>query len=409
MRPGEYFRELLASLPEEAQRAIQEKVQPGDFRPATEILVRELSKVLMADDVRGILNWAGNLPGPLIDGYVSRAKSGNASVLAFPDFARPLLEAARGGSQESVIDGILPGGVISCIYGQPGSFKSALAVSWAVHVAFGVPWYGRECLMGAVLWFGAEGIQGLASRYEAVRSGLGLPDAWLPILQIDPSDFLYGSGLDRRLSDLRQWSEGNREPVRLIVIDTLSDFALERDLQWQKDMDAVLGQIRRMHKQFPDSHVLIIHHSNRKDSGEFGSFSLRRTVDMMYSASRKGERAVLREVKPLRDGTLAFPPSISTEAVKINGSSTIRIKDVQFSSQPMFREAGGAKATKSKNGSDRSTSSRKELKQQILKQFCGSGTFDKKEARAFLQKAGYSQSQAYRIVKEIDRSPFHSA
>lgn len=68
---------------------------------------------------------------------------------------------------EPLIEDLLPLDSVAVLWGSPGSGKSLLALDWALHVASGHPWNGRETRSGRVLYVVAEGARGTKQRYES--------------------------------------------------------------------------------------------------------------------------------------------------------------------------------------------------------------------------------------------------
>lgn len=74
-----------------------------------------------------------------------------------------------------IIEDILPSdGDFIVIFGQQKSYKSFIAIDWALSVANGVVYHGKEVEQGSVVYIAAEGRGGLLKRVEAWRQMRGV-------------------------------------------------------------------------------------------------------------------------------------------------------------------------------------------------------------------------------------------
>jgi hypothetical protein len=70
------------------------------------------------------------------------------------------------------------------LYGPPASFKSFLAIDWALSVAHGRDWNGRPTAQGAVVYLAMEGQAGIAGRAEAWHREHNLSDNETPFYAV---------------------------------------------------------------------------------------------------------------------------------------------------------------------------------------------------------------------------------
>lgn len=77
-----------------------------------------------------------------------------------------LMRASEG---RSVVEGLVPRGGVTWLYGPSMSFKSFITMSMAASVSTGTPWLGRKTIKSAVLYLGAEGGDGLHVRRAAAE------------------------------------------------------------------------------------------------------------------------------------------------------------------------------------------------------------------------------------------------
>jgi hypothetical protein len=71
---------------------------------------------------------------------------------------------------EPLIDGVLHQREYHVLCGRDSTYKSFLALDWALSIATGTPWNGREVSSGMVLYIAGEGVGGLDDRITAWES-----------------------------------------------------------------------------------------------------------------------------------------------------------------------------------------------------------------------------------------------
>lgn len=120
------------------------------------------------------------------------------------------------------IEGIVPRGALSALYGQPGAGKSFAALDMALAIAHGRAWQGRSTAAGAALYIAGEGVGGLGARVRAWQAARGYwrRDGADPDFHVLPLAAPIGDagGLDRLLRTID--AIGAR--FEMIVIDTVA-------------------------------------------------------------------------------------------------------------------------------------------------------------------------------------------
>ena len=66
-----------------------------------------------------------------------------------------------------LIDGFVPSGSVMVLAGGPSTGKSFTALSWAVAIAEGIPWFGRQTRQAPVVYVLGEGVNSFGDRLEA--------------------------------------------------------------------------------------------------------------------------------------------------------------------------------------------------------------------------------------------------
>jgi hypothetical protein len=85
----------------------------------------------------------------------------------------PLAALKRTGETHALVDGVLPSGSITVAAGNPGDFKTFIAMDLATCVASGRPWHGRETARAVVLYIAAEGGDDIHVRRAAADIAAG--------------------------------------------------------------------------------------------------------------------------------------------------------------------------------------------------------------------------------------------
>lgn len=192
---------------------------------------------------------------------------------------------------------LLPAQGVSLLFGQPGTFKSYIAVDWCCQLAaLGIP----------VLYCAGEGSIGLAQRIKA----------WCLVHEIDPLtlplELIRTAPWASDGDMLREFLEDEVKPFgpELIVMDTLARSAVGLDENSAKDMGTIVSMCDLIRNESKAA-VLLIHHSGKDDAkGARGSGALLGGVDAAFHAQR---------------------PSLTVKAVSIK---CVRQKDAEERQEP---------------------------------------------------------------------------
>ena len=206
------------------------------------------------------------------------------------------------------------------LYGPPASFKSFLAMSWALSVAHGIDWNGRPTAQGAVVYLAMEGQAGISVRAEAWHRDMQLDDAGVPFYAVTtPIGMAMENAPD--VLQLRQAIEETLGGVvpSLIVVDTLArSFAGSgADENSATDMGMFIRSCDMLREWF-DCTVLAVHHSGKDaDRGLRGSSALLGAVDTSIAIKRtEGTQAVTVKVVKQKDVQEAEPIALNAREVR---------------------------------------------------------------------------------------------
>lgn len=223
----------------------------------------------------------------------------------------PLDESGPLRPMPSLIRGVLPADAVGMLWGEPGSFKSFVAIDWGLCVASGTPWLGHAVKRGTVWYLAGEGQAGLRHRVAAWRTARGY-DGSLSFLHTQRPILLDEEhGESPGLRSLLDLIEAGEVPA-LIIVDTLAR-SMAGDESATKDasryvvaLDALVAAVRRAGKTCT---VLLVHHS-RKDGDVYrGSSVLRGAADFEYEAKKCASDRLALECHKVKDGSA--PPSLA--------------------------------------------------------------------------------------------------
>lgn len=149
-------------------------------------------------------------------------------------------------------------GEACAFYGVPGSGKSVLVQDMGLHIAAGQPWHGRPVEQGAVLFLALERRQLVARRAVAFRDRHGLAD--LPFAIAGGVFELRDQRTAIAVAEIAQEvAATTRQPMRLIIIDTLSRALCGGDENSSKDMGALVAATSILQER-AGAAVLWVHH-----------------------------------------------------------------------------------------------------------------------------------------------------
>lgn len=195
-----------------------------------------------------------------------------------------------------LIDGILPDHGTGILRARDQSFKSFMALSWALEIAS----EGKK-----VLYCVGEGSQEFGRRRDAwlEHNGVDLDEVdGLHYTDRVPNLFTGGSSFDLVLAAVR------REQYDLVIIDTYSRAAAGSDINSQGDQSVVTSRIDEI-KRACDGTVLMVAHSQKSDTDSSGSIEIEDARDFVFSMKRKGtEGRVTFEITKQKDGVESPKP-----------------------------------------------------------------------------------------------------
>lgn len=190
---------------------------------------------------------------------------------------------------DDFVQGLLTTSTMSVFYGDSNVGKTFVVLDLALHVALGWPWQGRRVEKGGVIYVAAEGGGGVLNRIEAFKRHHSLaPDLEVPFSLVPSSVDLLDPAADTNelIALIQEEAATFGEPVKLVVIDTLSRALAGGNENASEDMGALVKNMDRIREE-TGAHAMLIHHSG-KDAGKGarGHSLLRGAVDTLVELAR---------------------------------------------------------------------------------------------------------------------------
>lgn len=196
-----------------------------------------------------------------------------------------------------VVDGVIPAGGLAMLCAKPNEAKTFNAIAIGMAAARGVPWHGCETLRGSVLYIDADG--NIDNRVTAYVKHNGLEGMDIPFAIITDVVNLHNAKGDVAplIQAAQDVADRSKQPLALIVVDTLARVLAGGDENSGQDMGAVLAHVARIQRE-TGAAVLLIHHEGKDASrGARGHSSLLAAVD----AALEIKDGIIR-VEKQRDG-----------------------------------------------------------------------------------------------------------
>lgn len=189
---------------------------------------------------------------------------------------------------EFVIGRHLPEQSFGFLYGDPGSYKSFLALDWSLHIASGLDeWHGDRIKAkpnGWVVYLAREGSSGIQVRLDAWRKAHPTTDAAKYKFALVPSsiDLMDKECVNEIVESVRA---AQVEPISMIVVDTVSRSMPGADENSQKDMTRFVAACDVLKDTF-ECVVLGVHHTTKTNGSLRGSSVLHGAGDFEFRVSK---------------------------------------------------------------------------------------------------------------------------
>src|SRR6185437_15113382 len=252
---------------------------PNPFRDAEKRSTAEWQRFLLDNP-----EWL-DAPGPLIpEATPVPAASPTPLLRCWDDI--PNIFTLDAPSIEWMVEGILPRASVTLLAGEPGSYKTWLALALLRGVASGGNFLGRKCAQASVLYLDRE------NPLPVMRERLAV----LGIEQSAAADCrIWGGWLDNPppgIGDFRIL-EIARERRPLIVFDSLIRFHAAADENSATEMAVVMADLRALANA--GATVVVLHHKPKSEGSHYrGSSDIAGGVDTALAVSGDREAGMLR-------------------------------------------------------------------------------------------------------------------
>ena len=193
---------------------------------------------------------------------------------------------------EWLIQGVIPKGSFTALYGPPGSFKSFIALDIAEAIATGRTWMGRPVKQtGAVLYLAGEGFGGIGARIKACKMHHQTEDG-APIYIVRHQLNLRSSAEDFNalMMAVVTLVEQTGMEFSLAIVDTLARAFGGGNENSSEDMGAFITAMGKV-QEFLNCALMVLHHSGKDAAkGLRGHSSLLGAVDTELELLRFDEQ-----------------------------------------------------------------------------------------------------------------------
>lgn len=198
---------------------------------------------------------------------------------------------------EPLIDGILTRHAYALLSGRRSTYKSFLALDWALCLATGRPWLGRATEQLRVLYVVGEGAYGLEARVSAweEHNATKVGSDTFAVLPRALNLYRGGRDFDELVRVVKEGSYG------LVVFDTLRRMSSGAEANAEKDMGLVVDRIEKVKRATAEGSVLVVAHSDKGDNSTRGSSVIEDDAEILWTTKADDHRLELHNGK-MKDG-----------------------------------------------------------------------------------------------------------
>ncbi len=216
-----------------------------------------------------------------------------------------------------LIQGFIETDSLCLLFGDPGTFKSFLAIAFACCVASGKEFFGHKVKQGPVIFIAGEGMNGLARRFKAwaIRNKVELKDLLLFVSTM-PTGLCDPERVQFVLDAVANVAETHGEPL-LIVIDTVSRNYGPGDENSTRDMVQFISGCDAIRTQYGAT-VLLVHHCGLMDKTRSrGSMALKGALDAEFRLDRDESGVIRFEATKMKDADYPPPTAFRPAVVEL--------------------------------------------------------------------------------------------
>lgn len=197
---------------------------------------------------------------------------------------------------DPLIPAVLPRHCYGVLRGRDQSFKSFVALDWALTLASGGFWNMTPVERVPVLYIAGEGAWGLRARVAAweERHGARVDPTWFTVRQTALNLHRPGPAFPHLLDRVRDRGYG------LVVVDTLRRVSGAADGNGS-EMGAVIDSLDQIKHATAGGTVLVVAHTDKSDTDSRGYSGIEDDADFVWHAKREEHRLEL-ELTKMKDG-----------------------------------------------------------------------------------------------------------
>lgn len=200
---------------------------------------------------------------------------------------------------EWLIDGLIEHPTFTAVFGESGAGKSYVTVDWALSIAAGRAWQGRQVKRVPVVYFCGEGHTGMNRRYKAWLMKNGLSEKDVSFYATDRAwSLIENDTFLNIIDDL----DALPERPGLIVIDTYTRHAPGLDQNSSKEVPDFVRRCDDLKARYGCTVVLVAHSGLAVKDRIAGSHTLKGTLDAELAVFKNGKGRIRVEVTKMKDG-----------------------------------------------------------------------------------------------------------
>lgn len=216
-----------------------------------------------------------------------------------------------------LIHGFIEADTLALLFGDPGTYKSFLAIAFGCCVASGKDFFGHKVKQGTVIFIAGEGMNGLARRFKAwsIRNKVDLKDMPL-FISATPTGLCDSERVQHVLDAVADIAAKRGAPV-LVVVDTVARNYGPGDENSTRDMVGFISGCDAIRTQYGAT-VLLVHHCGLMDKTRSrGNMALKGALDAEYRLDRDESGVIRFEATKMKDADYPPPTAFRPAVVEL--------------------------------------------------------------------------------------------
>ena len=288
-----------------------------------------------------------------------------------------------------LVDGFLQENSLAMIWGHSGSYKSFIALDFALCVATGKDFFGHNVSLGTVLYVAAEGSSGFKNRTTAwvEHYDKKIDNFYLIPMALDINE-------ERTIDDLLADISMYQIKPKLLILDTLARVSGNSEENSASDMSKIINHLDKF-REATGATCLIVHHSGKSGSQYRGSSAIYAAMDTSIQIAKDDMYCVLTSDK-MKDCEPFEQMMFEMKKIEfLGGQSLVATLDEQPDRQTKAQEllnlikdllVNGQTSTHPDVPNGQLTITRSDLREQALDMFEGVGTTKNKNFGKVLER-----------------------